>query len=147
MFSNLFFGKKLLLTLFIIFLICWIIIFIWFLIDENKYKDNLDLCNFARPFYENNNKKIFYSNAITDSLYFTTTAFGTFGYGDIYPKTTIAKLYISLMHFIIIIFSMNLYENFFIENKTIKDLSLDITKLTSTMSKSNNKNSNYLQLI
>ena len=56
--------------------------------------------------------------------------FGTFGYGDIYPRTNSAKGFITFWHFIIIIFVMDLYENIFVSNKTIKDLSLDMLKLT-----------------
>lgn len=59
--------------------------------------------------------------------------FGTFGYGDIYPKTNSAKLLISWMHLIIVIFGMNLYENIFISNKTIKNLSIDVMKLSDQL--------------
>ena len=59
--------------------------------------------------------------------------FGTFGYGDIYPKTNSAKGLITCMHFIVIIFIMGLYENIFVSNKTIKDLSLNIMKLSSEL--------------
>lgn len=131
-----FFGVRYLITLSIILIILWIIIFSWFTYEENKYKDDVvDKSSFSRTYYEieKNGKKVkkYYANAFTDSIYFISTMFGTFGYGDIYPKTNSAKGLITCMHFIVIIFIMGLYENIFISNKTIKDLSLNIMKLSS----------------
>lgn len=136
--SQWFFGIRYLITLSIVLIILWLIIFSWFLIEENKYKDNVvDNSSFARTYYEfNDNGKLqkkYYANAFTDSIYFISTMFGTFGYGDIYPKTNSAKLLISWMHLIIVIFGMNLYENIFISNKTIKNLSIDVMKLSDQL--------------
>lgn len=134
--SKWFFGIRYLITLTIIILILWIIIFIWFLIEEKIYGDEVvDKSHFSRTYYEINNsniiKKKYYANAFTDSIYFISTMFGTFGYGDIYPRTNKAKGLVTTMHFIIVIFIMGLYENIFVSNKTIKDLSLDMLKLSS----------------
>jgi hypothetical protein len=148
--SKWFFGKRYLITLLIVLILLWIIIFSWFIYEENKYKDDVvDKSSFARSYYEieNNGKKIkkYYANAFTDSIYFISTMFGTFGYGDIYPKTNSAKGLITCMHFIVIIFIMGLYENIFVSNKTIKDLSLNIMKLSSELPISNSisKSRNY----
>jgi hypothetical protein len=144
------FGKRYLITLLIVLILLWIIIFSWFIYEENKYKDDVvDKSSFARSYYEieNNGKKLkkYYANAFTDSIYFISTMFGTFGYGDIYPKTNSAKGLITCMHFIVIIFIMGLYENIFVSNKTIKDLSLNIMKLSSELPINNSiiKSRNY----
>ena len=133
--SKWFFGKRYLITLLIVLILLWIIIFSWFTYEENQYKDDVvDKSSFARTYYENEKKvKKYYANAFTDSIYFISTMFGTFGYGDIYPKTNSAKGLITCMHFIVIIFIMGLYENIFVSNKTIKDLSLNIMKLSSEL--------------
>lgn len=133
--SNWFFGINYLITLTIVVLILWIIIFSWFLVEENKYGDKVvEKSSFMRTYYEIEEngikKKKYYANSFADSIYFISTMCGTFGYGDIYPKTSNAKGLISFMHLIIIIFIMNLYENIFISNKVIKDLSLDVLKLS-----------------
>jgi hypothetical protein len=135
--SDWFFGIKYLITLTIILIILWACLFTWFSIEENKYGDDVvDKSGFLRSYYEvdenNTNKKKYYSNAFADSIYYTSTMFGTFGYGDIYPRSNAAKGFITFWHFIIIIFVMNLYENMFVSNKTIKDLSLDLLKLKLT---------------
>jgi hypothetical protein len=135
--SNWFFGVKYLITITIVFILLWIIIFSWFLIEENKYGDEVvDKSSFQRTSYEivenGKVKKKYYANTFADSFYFISTMFGTFGYGDIYPKTSGAKSLVSCMHIIIIIFIMQLYENIFISNKIIKDLSLDIIKLSES---------------
>lgn len=142
--SKWFFGTRYLLTLTIVLVILWLIIFIYFIVEENKYKDDVvDKSGFARTFYEYKdngiNKKKYYANAFTDSIYFISTMFGTFGYGDIYPKTNSAKSLVTIMHFIIVIFIMGLYENVFVTNKTIKDLSIDILKLDDNLTKKDNK--------
>lgn len=149
--SNWFFGVKYLITIAIVFLLLWIIIFSWFTIEENKYGDDVvDKSSFQRTFYEIEEngkiKKKYYANSFVDSFYFISTMFGTFGYGDIYPKTSGAKGLISCMHIIIIIFIMQLYENIFISKKIIKDLSLDILKL-SELHKSNDSNNPYSVMI
>jgi len=105
------------------------------MVDENKYGDDVvDKSGFTRSYFEieenGQTKKKYYSDAFTDSIYYTSTMFGTFGYGDIYPKSNSAKGLITFWHFIIIIFVMNLYDNIFVSDKTIKDLSLDIIKLS-----------------
>ena len=140
--SKWFFGKRYLITLLIVLILLWIIIFSWFIYEENKYKDDVvDKSSFARTYYEieKDGKKVkkYYANAFIDSIYFISTMFGTFGYGDIYPKTNSAKGLITCMHFIVIIFIMGLYENIFVSNKTIKDLSLNIMKLSSELPISN----------
>lgn len=142
--SKWFFGTRYLLTLTIVLVILWLIIFIYFIVEENKYKDDVvDKSGFARTFYEYTdngiNKKKYYANAFTDSIYFISTMFGTFGYGDIYPKTNSAKSLVTIMHFIIVIFIMGLYENVFVTNKTIKDLSMDIFKLADNLTEKDNK--------
>ena len=133
--SEWFFGFRYLITLSIVLFILWLSLFIWFMVDEHKYGDDVvDQSGFTRSYFEieenGQTKKKYYSDAFTDSIYYTSTMFGTFGYGDIYPKSNSAKGLITFWHFIIIIFVMNLYENIFISNKTIKDLSLDILKLS-----------------
>jgi hypothetical protein len=73
--------------------------------------------------------------------------FGTFGYGDIYPRKNSAKGFITFWNFIIIIFVMNLYENVFVSNKTIKDLSLNIKKLQiSSTNLKNDSSRSYVSL-
>jgi hypothetical protein len=150
--SKWFFGTRYLITLTIVLIILWLIIFSWFLIEEKKYKDEVvDKSSFARTYYEikenTNLKKKYYGNAFSDSIYFISTMFGTFGYGDIYPRTNTAKLLVSCMHFIVIIFGMNLYENIFVSNKTIKNLSMDVMKLSdqlnTTKEKLKRSNSKY----
>jgi hypothetical protein len=133
--SSWFFGINYLITLSVVVLILWIVIFSWFSVEENKYGDDVvDKSSFTRTYYEIEEngikKKKYYANAFADSIYFISTMCGTFGYGDISPKTNSAKGLISFMHLIIIIFIMNLYENIFISNKAIKDLSLDMLKLS-----------------
>lgn len=143
--SKWFFGTRYLITLSIVLIILWLIIFTWFLIEESIYKDNVvDKSHFARTYYDykDENKtehKKYYANAFTDSFYFISTMFGTFGYGDIYPKTNSAKGLVSIMHFIIIIFAMNLYENIFVSNKTIKNLSIDVMKLSDQLNSTKQK--------
>lgn len=136
--SKWFLGTKYLITLLIIITLIWITIFAWFAIEEKKYGDDVvDQSSFMRTFHEFDDngiiKKKYNANAFTDSIYYTSTMFGTFGYGDIYPKSNSAKGLITFWHFIIIIFIMNLYEHYFVSNKTIKDLSLDMIKLSETL--------------
>ncbi len=143
--ASIFLGKKLLITLFCVFIFLWFIIFLWFLIEEKKYKENVvHMSSFNRPYSEKVIEekliKEYDSNAAADALYFTTTTFGTFGYGDISPKTTASKIFISAMHFIVIIFGMGLYENIFIENKTIKDLSTITSELNESLNVEKEKN-------
>lgn len=138
--SQWFFGIKYLITLLVVLSILWVSLFIWFSFEENKYGDDVvDKSGFVRSYYEvnenNTNKKKYYGNAFADSIYYTSTMFGTFGYGDIYPRTNSAKGFITFWHFIIIIFVMDLYENIFVSNKSIKDLFVDIQKLKLTSKK------------
>lgn len=140
--SKWFFGIRYLITLSIILIILWLIIFSWFSYEEKKYKEHVvDNSGFTRTFYEieENGKKVkkYYATAFTDSIYFISTMFGTFGYGDIYPKTNSAKGLVTCIHFIIIIFIMKLYENIFVSNKIINDLSLDMMKLINGVAMSN----------
>jgi hypothetical protein len=147
--SKWFFGTRYLLTLTIVLVILWLIIFTYFTVEENKYKDDVvDNSGFARSFYEYREtdldgniiiKKKYYANAFTDSIYFISTMFGTFGYGDIYPKTNSAKTLVTIMHFIIVIFIMGLYENVFVTNETIKNLSIDLLKLADNLTEKDNK--------
>ncbi len=142
--SKWFFGTRYLITLSIVLIILWLIIFSWFLIEESIYKDEVvDNSSFSRTYYEikinEKTQKKYYANAFTDSIYFISTMFGTFGYGDIYPKTNSSKMLITSMHFIVIIFIMNLYENVFISNKTIKNLSMDVLKLSDQLNLTKNK--------
>lgn len=121
-------GQRFILTLLIVVVILWIIILSWFLYEENIYKDDVvDKSGFVRTFYEIEKDgkiiKKYYSDAATDSIYFISTMFGTFGYGDIYPKTNAAKGLITSMHFIIIIFVMGLYKNIFISNTKLHERS------------------------
>ena len=143
-----FFGTKYLITLTIILIILWVSLFIWFSIEEYKYGDDVvDKSEFVRSYYEvnenNTNKKKYYANAFADSIYYSSTMFGTFGYGDIYPRTNSAKGFITCWHLIIIIFVMNLFQNIFPSNETernqsgtylnyspIKDRSLEMSNST-----------------
>ena len=59
--SKWFFGKRYLITLLIVLILLWIIIFSWFIYEENKYKDDVvDKSSFARSYYEieNNGNEI-----------------------------------------------------------------------------------------
>jgi TM2 domain-containing membrane protein YozV len=151
--SEWFFGIKYLITLTIILIILWLCLFLWFLIEEKKYGDDVvEKSGFVRPYYEVSkdngltNQK-YYANAFSDSIYYATTMFGTFGYGDIYPRKNPAKGFITFWNFIIIIFVMNLYENVFVSNKTIKDLSLNIKKLQiSSRNLTNDSSRSYVSL-
>lgn len=108
-FKSLFIGKnylKLLLALFILFLI---IIIVWFAIDKDKKDFNRE----------------YSTDPFTDAFYFLSTMFGTFGYGDIYPKSRLAKWIVSCMHITVIFLIMNLYEHIFISNKAVKDMAVD----------------------
>lgn len=52
------------------------------------------------------------SMAVTNGIYFTTTQFATVGYGDITPKTGIAKWCASLSHIVIFAIAINLASEF-----------------------------------
>lgn len=52
------------------------------------------------------------SMAVTNGVYFTTTQFATVGYGDITPKTGIAKWCASLSHLVIFAIAVNLASEF-----------------------------------
>jgi hypothetical protein len=151
--SKWFFGIKYLILLIIIFIILWLCLCIWFLIEEKKYGDDVvDKSAFVRSYYqvkEDNGltTKKYYANAFSDSIYYATTMFGTFGYGDIYPRNSSAKGLITFWHIVIISLIMKLYENLFVSNKTIKDLSLDIQTLKiSNRNLKNDLLENYVSL-
>lgn len=129
-----FVGVKYLILLSIILIIFWLILFIWFSIEEKLYGDEIvEKSGFERTHYEINkdgrNIKKYYGSAFIDSSYYVSTMFGTFGYGDIYPRTNGAKGVITIMHFIIIIFTLNLFEHIFISEHSKKELAFNIIKL------------------
>jgi len=144
-------GIKYIVLLSIILIIFWLILFIWFYIEEQKYGDDIvDKSGFTRTYYEINkdgkNIKKYYGNAFIDSSYFVSTIFGAFGYGDIYPRTNAAKSIITIMHFIIIIFTLNLLEHVFVSEYTNKDLAINIIKLENenkTLKKTCSSNKNF----
>jgi hypothetical protein len=64
-------------------------------------------------FYSDEDKLIKTDKDIrTDSFYFTTTQFSTIGYGDLTPKTNMAKMITSISHILIIFISLKLMAEF-----------------------------------
>lgn len=59
---------------------------------------------------------------LIDGIYFTTTQFSTVGYGDITPKTNVAKIMASLCHFLIIAISLKLISEFGIMTSIDKEI-------------------------
>lgn len=60
------------------------------------------------------------ASSISNGIYFTTTQFATIGYGDISPKTTIAKMFSSFVHLTILCIAINFAEEFIYYEKKIK---------------------------
>lgn len=80
-------------------------------------------------------------NTITDSLYFTTTQVSSIGYGDITPKTTIAKWMCSFCHILIISISLKLISEFGIMSTTDKEI-----ENTAILTENNNPSSRRASL-
>jgi hypothetical protein len=62
------------------------------------------------------------NNTLTDGIYFTTTQFSTVGYGDITPKTPVAKWMCSFSHLLIIAISLELISEFGIKSTINKEV-------------------------
>ena len=60
------------------------------------------------------------ASSVTNGIYFTTTQFATIGYGDISPKTTLAKMFSSIVHLTILCIAINFAEEFIYYEKNIK---------------------------
>lgn len=60
------------------------------------------------------------ASSITNGIYFTSTQFATVGYGDISPKTPIAKIVASVAHLMILAIAINFAEEFIYYEKSIK---------------------------
>jgi hypothetical protein len=58
------------------------------------------------------------SSPFTDAVYYSFTTLSTIGYGDITPKTTLAKSWTSFMQAIVIIMTMKLFEYIYNPNST-----------------------------
>ena len=62
------------------------------------------------------------SSSITNGIYFTSTQFATVGYGDISPKTTLAKMFSSFVHLTVLSIAINFAEEFIKKKKKSKRL-------------------------
>lgn len=75
------------------------------------------------------------SNWFTDSCYFTLSSFSTIGYGDITPKTTLAKSWCCIMQFITLAVSLKLFEYIYdVESSSVKTLNNEISRLNEVNS-------------
>ena len=110
-------------TLIIIFIIMLIINLL--LIGCGHFDDSDDESDNNSDDNSKDNKKIIKRNAgntLTDGFYFTTTQFSTVGYGDITPKTTIAKWISGFFHITIVAISLSLLSEIGIMNKPFRDI-------------------------
>lgn len=68
------------------------------------------------------------SSSILNGVYFTSTQFSTVGYGDICPKTTLAKVLASTFQFIIVFISLNIATEFGVASALQKNIENDIKR-------------------
>ena len=105
---SIFLQQHFLLSLLIVIVICIIIntiIFIFDDIENPHFNRNYNIIN------ENGkDKKIYLSSPFIDATHFTFTTFSTVGYGDITPKTSIAKSWTNVMMFVVIVMTLKLFE-------------------------------------
>ena len=69
------------------------------------------------------------SSNIINGFYFTSTQFSTVGYGDISPKTHLAKFVCTVAQFIIVFLSLNIANEFGVPTPTERKLAADIDKV------------------
>lgn len=62
------------------------------------------------------------ASSITNGIYFTSTQFATVGYGDISPKTPLAKMVSSFVHLTVLCIAINFAEEFIYYEKKTKRL-------------------------
>lgn len=89
--------------------LCCIINAIWFSNMDPNDPDNFAF-NRTTVKKKNGDGYEFTSNSTIDSLYFSFTTFSTIGYGDITPKTSLAKSWVTFLHCLVILFSYKLFE-------------------------------------
>lgn len=112
-------GKKFIAILLSFIIIFTLIFTIWFAIEQNE-TDGKTTASASFHRSHNDDTKEYFSDPFTDAFYFTTTSFGTFGYGDIYPQSTLAKFTIAFMHLVVITLTMNLYSHYTSKNQEIE---------------------------
>lgn len=108
--------KHFILSLLIIIVLCIIINWIIFAMDNNEnphfYRNHIVINENSKD------KKKYLSSSFTDSTYFTLSTISTVGYGDITPISSQAKAWASFMHFLVIVMTYKLFE--YVYNKDEK---------------------------
>lgn len=89
--------------------LCCIVNAIWFSNMDPNDPDNFAFNRTTRKKKDGNGDE-FISNSTIDSLYFSFTTFSTVGYGDITPKSSLAKSWVTFVHCLVILFSYKLFE-------------------------------------
>lgn len=102
--------RKFILSLIIIIIICIVINTIIFNADQKDVDNAHFNRNYTTDIIDNKEIKRFISSPLTDATHFTITTFSTVGFGDITPKTSIAKLWTNCMQILVIIMTLKLFE-------------------------------------
>jgi len=85
------------------------------------------------------------SSKFVDTTHYTFTTLSSVGYGDILPKSSIAKVWASLSHMLIILMSYKLFEYVYDPNSTT--LQTLLKKITEVEHENNNLKNKNLELI
>jgi hypothetical protein len=118
--------------------------YFWF----KKY-DDPNTTSFNRNYEEIKNEttgvieKVHSSGPFIDAVDFTFTTFSTVGYGDITPKTTLAKSWVIIMHSLVIFMTYKLFEYIYSSDKTsLHPLINQISSLSSNVAELTQENKN-----
>ena len=118
--------------------------------------ENIDNFHFNRTIIkigekEQNGKIIdiydFISDPFTDACHYTFTTMATVGYGDITPKSTIAKYWTMFMHIITIIMSLKIFEYFITDEASSKALLKRINELNNENEELKEKNNEFKKIL
>ena len=107
------FNRHYVLIFIIMLTMCCIVNWYWF--DQMDPNGNPDEWAFNRMVVtktdaDGSTHNEFLSNSMVDSLYFSFTTFSTVGYGDVTPKSSMAKTWVGFLHGSIILFTYKLFE-------------------------------------
>ena len=124
---NTFFIRHFVFTFIILLIICCIVNWIWFCQmdpngDPNEMSYNRTIITKTNADGTSTNE--FISSSFADGVYFTFTSFSTIGYGDITPKTSVAKSWTIFMQTIVILFSYKLFEFYMNVDKNTNESAL-----------------------
>ncbi len=118
--------KRFIFSLFITMLICFIVTMIIFEWDQNRvHKPNFTR-NTNTEIIDGKEVTTFVSSPFTDASHYIMTTFSTVGYGDITPRTSLAKAWTNFMQFLVLVFSLKLFEYFYTDSNSIQALVKEI---------------------